>query len=104
MDDIEVERIIKKHGLPKFTNSSIVDEKTYKEEIVNTRRLGYALDKGEYLSGVNAIAVGLGHHRGLPLALWVVGFAESFQAERIDMVLESTLVTADALRKVLNTD
>ncbi len=104
MDDTEVERIIKKHGLPKFTNSSIVDETTYKEEIANTRRLGYALDRGEYLSGVNAIAVGLGHHCGLPLALWVVGFAESLKAEKIDMVLESTLATAHALRNVLNTD
>jgi DNA-binding IclR family transcriptional regulator len=60
--------------------------------------------KGEYLPGVNAVAVGLGHHCGLPLALWVVGFAVSLQAEKIDIVVESTLVTAGALRKVLNTD
>jgi DNA-binding IclR family transcriptional regulator len=98
MDDTEAERIIKKHGLPKFTKSSIVDEKTYKEEIANTRRLGYALDKGEYPSGVNAIAVGPGALLQTAAGLLGVGFAQSFQAEKIDVVVESTLVTADALR------
>jgi IclR family KDG regulon transcriptional repressor len=72
LDDAEVGRIVKKHGLPQFTKASIVDEHIFIKEIAGVRRAGYALDKGEYMSGVNAVAVGLGRHYGLQLALWVV--------------------------------
>jgi IclR family acetate operon transcriptional repressor len=103
MDDAEVRRLVKKHGLPRFTKASITDEAAFMREIALVRQSGYALDKGEYLSGVNAIAVGLGYYYGLYLALWVVGFAESLHIEKIDKVKESLLKTAARLRKVLNT-
>jgi IclR family KDG regulon transcriptional repressor len=103
MDDAEVSRIVKKHGLPQFTKASIVDEHIFMEEIAGVRQSGYALDKGEYLSGVNALAVGLGSQYGLQLALWVVGFAESLHPEKIDKVKEPVLATAVKLRKTLNT-
>jgi DNA-binding IclR family transcriptional regulator len=103
LDDDEVSRIVKKHGLPQFTNASIVDEPAFLKEIAAVRRSGYALDKGEYLSGVNAIAVGLGNHYGLQLALWVVGFAESLHPEKIDVVKKPLLATAAKLRKLLKT-
>ncbi len=77
LQDAEVGRIVEKHGLPRFTKTSIVDEHEFLEEIAGVRQSGYALDKGEYMSGVNAVAVGPGSHYGLQLALWVVGFAES---------------------------
>ncbi|MDJ0828535.1 MAG: IclR family transcriptional regulator [Desulfobacterales bacterium] len=104
MDDAEVLQIIKENGLPQFTNASIIDEQTYLKEIAYVRQTGYALDKGEYLSGVNAIAVGLGHHCELPVVLWVVGFAESLNSEKIDEVKELILATATKLRKVLHTN
>jgi len=103
LDDAEVSRIVKKHGLPKFTKASITDEHIFMEEIADVRQSGYALDKGEYLSGVNALAVGLGSHYGLQLALWVVGFAESLHPEKIAKVKEPVLATAVKLRKTLNT-
>ncbi len=103
MDDVGVSRIVKKHGLPQFTNASIVDEPTFLKEIAAVRQSEYALDKGEYLSGVNAIAVGLGNHYGLQLALRVVGFAESLHPEKIDKVKEPIPATAVKLRKTLNT-
>lgn len=104
LDDGEVSQIVKQHGLPQFTNASIVDETVFMQEIAAVRQSGYALDKGEYLSGVNAIAVGLGDHYGLQLALWVVGFAESLHPEKIDEVKEPLLTTAVKLRKTLNTN
>ena len=103
MDDTEVSRIVKKHGLPKFTQASIVDEPTFMQEIAGVRQSGYALDKGEYMSGVNAVAVGLGYYYGLQLALWVVGFAESLHLEKIDTVKEPLLATAVKLQKTLKT-
>jgi DNA-binding IclR family transcriptional regulator len=98
-----VSRIVKEHGLPQFTNATIVEKSAFMQEIDAVRRSGYALDKGEYLSGVNAVAVGLGDHYGLQLALWVVGFAESLHPEKIDKVRDPLLATAVRLRKTLNT-
>ena len=102
MEDGGVSQIIKEHGLPQFTKASIVDERAFLQEIAVARQSGYALDIGEYLSGVNAIAVGLGNFYGLQLALWVVGFAESFHPGKIEKVKESILSTAALLRKKLN--
>ena len=103
MEDTEVRQIIKTHGLPQYTKASVIDEEIFIKEIAGVRQSGYALDKGEYLSGINAIAVGLGDHYGLQLALWVVGFAESLHAEKIDKVKESIMATAVKLRKTLKT-
>jgi DNA-binding IclR family transcriptional regulator len=103
LDDAEASRIVKEHGLPQFTNATIIDEPAFMQEIAAVRQSGYALDKGEYLSGVNAVAVGLGDYYGLQLALWVVGFAESLHPEKIDKVKEPLLATAVTLRKTLNT-
>ncbi len=103
MADAEVRRVVKKHGLPQFTKASIVDEDSFVKEIDGVRQSGYALDKGEYLSGVNAIAVGMGSYYGLQLCLWAVGFAESLNAEKVDRVIEPIMATAAKLRKTLNT-
>jgi DNA-binding IclR family transcriptional regulator len=103
MEKSEVSRIIKEQGLPRFTTNSIVDEHAFLKEIEDVRQRGYALDRSEYLSGVNAVAVGLDNPYGLQLALWVVGFAESLSLERINEMKESILATAVKLRKILNT-
>jgi DNA-binding IclR family transcriptional regulator len=103
MDDAEVSRIVRKKGLPQFTPASIVDENAFLQEIASVRQSGVALDIGEYMSGVNAVAVGLGNYYGLQLALWVVGFAESLDSEKIDTVIEPLLATAIKLQKTLNT-
>ncbi len=104
MQDADVSRIVQKHGLPQFTNASIVDEHEFLKEIAAVRQSGYALDKGEYMSGVNAIAVGFGTRYGLQLALWVVGFAESLHAEKIGKTIEPVMATAGRLRKALTAD
>jgi len=104
MDDDEIGRIVRKNGLPQFTMASIIDEQIFMKEITGVRQSGYALDKGEYMSGVNAIAVGSGNHYGLQLALWVVGFAESLHSEKIEKVIEPIMAMAAKLRKALPTN
>jgi DNA-binding IclR family transcriptional regulator len=103
MDDAEVRRIVRDQGLPQFTPASIVDEPTFMQEIAGVRQSGFALDKGEYMSGVNAVAIGLGDFYGLQLALWVVGFAESLHLDKIETVKEPLRATAVTLQKTLKT-
>jgi DNA-binding IclR family transcriptional regulator len=59
------------------------------------------VDRGEYLSGVNAVAVGLETRRGVPMALWAVGFAESMGKEKIAGIIESAMQAAADLRSLL---
>ncbi len=101
-DDDEVSRVLQKKKLPKFTSRSIVSQKAYLKELSHVRMQGYALDNEEYLPGVRAAAIGLGNHRGLPLAIWVVGFAESMNAKAMPRIVQETLNTARQLQLVLD--
>jgi DNA-binding IclR family transcriptional regulator len=60
------------------------------------------LDNEEYLPGVRAVAIGLGNHRGLPLAIWVVGFADSMRDDVMPQVIKGIKQTAEKLKALLD--
>jgi DNA-binding IclR family transcriptional regulator len=95
-------RIIREHGLARFTQRSLVNTEDYLAELEIVRRDGYALDNEEYLPGVKAVAVAIGNRHGLPLAIWVVGFADSMGASEIVRIADETRQAADKLREVLD--
>jgi DNA-binding IclR family transcriptional regulator len=95
-------KIIREHGLTQFTRRSIVAKDDYMEEVEEVRRRGYAVDEEEYLAGVKAVAVALGNQRGLPLAIWVVGFADAMGANAIPGIATETQRAAANLREVLD--
>jgi DNA-binding IclR family transcriptional regulator len=101
-DDAQVMQLIKERGLPRFTPQSIVSEKEYLTELRRVRKRGYALDNEEYLPGVRAVAIGLGNHRGLPLAIWVVGFADSMRDDVMPQVIKGIKQTAEKLKALLD--
>jgi DNA-binding IclR family transcriptional regulator len=103
-DDEYARRMIKQHGLPRFTSRAAVSEEEYLAELERVREQKYALDNEEYLPGVKAVAVGLGNHRGLPLAIWVVGFAGSMGEETMPRIIKETMETTVTLRKALDGD
>jgi DNA-binding IclR family transcriptional regulator len=100
--DAEAANIIREHGLTRFTRRSIVKKNDYLAEVEKTRRQGYAVDDEEYLPGVKAVAVALGNQRGLPMAIWVVGFADAMAASVISGIAEETRRAAAKLREVLD--
>lgn len=100
-DDQVLERI-GRQGLPRFTPRSIVSETVYLSELSRVRKQGYALDNEEYLPGVKAVAVSLGNLRGLPLALWVVGFAGSMTEEKMPAIIDQTRCASERLKQVLD--
>ena len=104
MDDGQVKEIIKEKGLPAYTPASIADEKTYLNEVARVRSTGYAVDRGEYMSGVNALAVDVGDHYRQPLALWVVGFSGSLDEQKIGRIKDEVLAAAFRLGKDLGAD
>ncbi len=65
----ERERLLRAHGLRRYTARSIVDPARYRAELDRVSRAGVAYDRGEYLEGIHAVAVPLPGD-GL---LWVAG-------------------------------
>ena len=100
--ETQAARIIRAHGLAQFTHRSIVKKDEYLAELKTVCKQGYAVDNEEYLPGVKAVAVALGNERGLPLAIWVVGFADAMGASVIPKIAEETRITAAKLREVLD--
>ena len=103
-DAHRVRRILREMGLPAFTPRSIVDEQAYLDELEQVRSRGYAMDDEEYLPGVRAVAMPLGNRRGLPLALWVVGFAGSMGDETIPGMVATLARTARRLCDLLDSE
>ena len=101
LSDTEARQRIAETGLPAFTPRSIVDPSAYLEELLRVREQGYAVDDEEYLPGVKAVAAGLGNHRGLPLAIWVVGLAGAMGGGEMPRIIRETLKTAQSLQAVL---
>jgi DNA-binding IclR family transcriptional regulator len=95
-------KIIREHGLARFTRRSIVSKDDYLAEVEKVRRQGYAVDDEEYLAGVKAVAVALENRRGLPLAIWAVGFADAMSDRAIEKIALETRKAAGNLRDVLD--
>lgn len=101
LDDEKALELIRSHGLARYTPKTITDEQAYLQELSRVRNEGYAVDNEEYLPGVRAVALSLGHHRGLPLALWVVGFAGSMDPQRMPGIIREILETAEKIQTSL---
>ncbi len=101
-DNEQALKILSKHGLTRFTPNSITDHDRYITELDRVRKQEYAIDEEEYLPGVNAVAVSLGSHFGLPLAIWVVGFAGSMDRDSMPGIIHATIHTAKHLKITIN--
>ncbi len=93
--------LIREQGLQAYTPRSITDRRRYLEELATVRRRGFAVDREEYLPGVRAVAVALGTPAGLPLALWVVGLADTLGDAALEAIAAATLEAARRLREIL---
>ena len=102
LDDKKIIELIRTQGLPRFTSSSITEETAYLAEIEKVRCQGYALDKEEFMSGVWGVAAGLKNFRGLPMGIWVVGFASAMDEELINRIAGKIVPIAHQLRDILD--
>jgi DNA-binding IclR family transcriptional regulator len=95
--------ILKERGLKAYTPNSITDMVRYVEELDTVARKGYAIDEGEYLMGVTAVAAPI-RVSGIPQsALWSVAFSsglvDSQRENLIDQVTATTYEIENNLRK-----
>ena len=93
---------IQERELPQYTEKTITDKNDYIAEINQVRQNGYAVDDEEYLPGVRAIAISVGNRRGLPLALWVVGFAGAMETSMLPGFIQHIRKAAHNLQKIMD--
>ena len=101
MERAKAMEILHEKGLKQYTLHSITDMKRYVQELDRVTQQGYAMDEGEYLMGVTAIAAAI-RADDLPLsALWLVAFSSSLTGEKRDSLIEHVKATAHQIENTL---
>ena len=96
--DDQVRERIDTFGLKPFTPKAITDVDTYIAELAEVRKKGYAFDDEEYMTGVKAVGTSLKNARGLPMAIWVVGFASSMTGVKIPLIAKQIMTSAEKIK------
>jgi DNA-binding IclR family transcriptional regulator len=74
LSDEEIDGILARTELKKYTPNSIIDKAAYKNEILEVRKQGIAFDREEYIEGMVAFAIPIEtNRRDLQVAIWAVG-------------------------------
>ena len=85
LTDNEINNIINKTGLPKFTENTIISKNTLVNEIQLIRSRGYSIDNEEHESGIYCISAPIYDYTGAIVA----GFSVSGPTERITKGINS---------------
>ncbi|MBA4394450.1 MAG: hypothetical protein C0407_12935 [Desulfobacca sp.] len=94
LPEAQVEEILARSILPKFTPSTCTNQKRLNQMIKKARLERFALDDEEYIEGIRALAIPLDIGRpDLPAAIWVVGLKSQVTDEKIP-------VYRDMLKKI----
>lgn len=74
LPDEEIDDILARTELKKYTPYSIIGRETYKQEILEVRNQGIAFDREEYIEGMVAFAIPIKvNSRDVQAAVWAVG-------------------------------
>ena len=89
LSDEEIDEILAKTELKKYTPHSITDKAIYKEEILEVRKQGIAYDREEYIEGMVAFAIPIkANVRELQAAIWTVGLTRQVTRESTPEITE----------------
>ena len=74
LSEKELDDLLRKRGLPRFTNKTITDPQAFKHELETIRRRGYAVSHEEYEEGLSAVGTVIrGHSGNVVAAISIVG-------------------------------
>lgn len=92
-----VETILDRHGLPELTENTITDRDALYAELDEIDDQGYAVNYGERIDGVRAVAVAVEDSDGMPIgAFGVSAPTRRLSEDRIhDEIIETLLSAAD---------
>jgi len=100
LDDAEVEEIVQRRGLARFTSKTITTLAELRIELAKVREQGYAVDDEEHEEDVRCVAAVVRDHQGRPAAAMSVA-APSFRIppERIPVFAKSICKAAQQLSR-----
>jgi IclR family KDG regulon transcriptional repressor len=89
LPDEELDTILARTELKRYTPYSIIDRAAYKEEILNVRKQGIAYDREEYIEGMVAFAIPINAGgRDIQAAIWAVGLAPQAPDSSIPQLID----------------
>ncbi len=94
MEPAQAAKIIRKKGIPRFTDHSITDPNAYILEVQKTKEQGYGIDDEEYIAGVRAAAAPIQGKRGTLYAIWGVGFKSALDNHKMVALTEGIRAAA----------
>jgi DNA-binding IclR family transcriptional regulator len=88
--------ILRKHGMPKYTDKTITSMSMLKEHLKRVRERGYALNDEETYSGVRSIAAPVRERKGAVVAsLGISGPIQRISNQNIEKLAEAVIEIAD---------
>lgn len=96
------EEYLHAHPLPRFTAHTITDASLFLAHVEEVSNTGLAIDREEYLDGVNAVAApvhGIGDE--LVALLWIVGFASRLQGEALEHAARQLRAESEMISQAL---
>lgn len=102
MSNSEVEEILHKRGMDKFTDNTIVDKKELLQALRQVKKEGYALDDEEIRLGLRCVAAPIKDHTGNVIAaISVSGLTAYFSDDELPHLSEAVITTARDISREL---
>ena len=100
--DDDIKALIARHGMPRMTSHSIVRASRLKEELILTRKRGYAIDNEEFVMGLRCVASVIFNQQSEALcAISVSGLADRMPEDRLNSLGELVAATAREMTEAL---
>lgn len=94
LEEQEVRDLIRRIGLRKFSEKSIVDEEEFVKEVRRAKEDGFSFDLEEYIKGVWACCAPIVYDGRLFALIWIVGFTSFLEERRIPEIENEVRNTA----------
>jgi IclR family KDG regulon transcriptional repressor len=89
LPDEEIDEILARTELKKYTPNSIIDKTAYKREIQDVRTQGVAFDREEYFEGMVAFGIPVrAYGRDIQPAIWAVGLTHQVPESSIPELMD----------------
>jgi len=89
LSDEEIDEVLARSELKRYTPFSISDKADYKKEILDVRTQGIAYDREEYIEGMVAFGIPIkAYGRNVQAAIWAVGLTRQVSNTSISEITE----------------
>jgi DNA-binding IclR family transcriptional regulator len=102
LQEEEIDRLIKEHGLPRHNENTIASPRKLKEYLAQVRKLGYAVEFEEDEIGLRCIGAPVFDHTNrVVAAVSVAGTVSQVTEENLSFLVGSVIKTASAISRQL---